>query len=327
MLDCFDGLVGVGKTCEGAVPVMDLKAHGIDETLLGQFTGAEDTPARMLSAVELRARAIIHNDVLSRFADRIKGHTFIDRYAAGQPDERVVLQNGTGQGGIVVEVNQPASNVRLIIGSLGLFANTTAPVVITVYDLTDGTVVATHTIDAIAGQDVRQNVQITLPARRQKKAYFIAHNLPDWYKVDLYPGCGSCGNKGYSHGGCVVSAGRLPAATPVRKANIQRTSHTSGLSAIVTVECDHGAMLCEIRDRLALPYSLKVAEEVYRYGIHQPRRMNSERLNLDLMKEKADRLGQEYVAAIGNLLGNMLLPTDPFCFTCKTPVKTAVVLP
>jgi hypothetical protein len=326
ILDCFDGLVGV-SACNGVEPVLNLSAHGIDETLLGQLTGPEDTPQSMLAAVETRARAIVHNDVLARYASRIKGHTFLDRYAAGQPDDRVQAMTGTGRGGIIVEANVPKSNLRLIIGNLGIFSAANGPVTITVYDLTDGSVAATQQIAGTAGRYTAQTVAISLPAHRQRKAYFITHDLPAWYNVDLFAGCGSCGFKGYTHGGCTVTAGRIAPNVPVRKANIQSTSHTSGLTATVTVECDHAALLCEVRNQLALPYSLKVAEEVYRYGIHQPRRMNSERLNLELMKEKAERLGAEYVESMKNLMGNMLLPNDPFCFACKTPVQTTVVLP
>jgi hypothetical protein len=97
--------------------------------------------------------------------------------------------------------------------------------------------------------------------------------------------------------------------------------------ATITIECDHGAMLCEIRNALALPYSMKVAEEIIRRGVHRVERMNPQRISLKLLKERADRLGEEYVGAMKNLMGNMPIPSDPFCFACKTPVRTAVVLP
>lgn len=227
----------------------------------------------------------------------------------------------------MVEIDQRRSNAILRIGRLGLYADTTGTVTITVYDLEDGTVAATHDIDVTAGESLTDDVRIALPAYRKAKRYFITHDLTDFYRVDLFPGCGSCGLRGYTHGGCRIIGGRIDTGVPMRYSNVRSVSHTSGLMAVITVECDHAQMLCEIKDRIALPYSLKVAEEVLRRGIAASERLNAQRLDMDNLKERADRLGAEYVSAMQNSIGNMRMPDDPFCFVCKSPVKSTVILP
>lgn len=327
MLNCFDALITLDNACASTPGVVALSTLGIDETLIAQFTGPEDTPEQLLRQAEGYARGVMHNDVLTWMAPRIIRRTFVDRAAIGVPDWDRVQQSGTGRGGIVVEIDNPRSNAILRIGSLGMWVPASGPVSIDVMDLLDGTIVATHTIDAIAGENVVNGVQIVLPAHRQRKAYFIHTQEADWYKVDISAGsCVHCvrGNLG---GGVHVWGGRLPNAVPSTKSNVQRVSHTSGLSATITVECDHAQMLCEIKDIMAMPYALKVAETIIRRGVHRAERMNSHRLNLDLLKERANGYGEEYASMMGNILGKMSLPNDPTCFACNDPVRYSVTIP
>jgi hypothetical protein len=124
-----------------------------------------------------------------------------------------------------------------------------------------------------------------------------------------------------------VWGGRIAPAFPVKRSNIQRTSSTSGLSVLVTLECAHAQLLCEVKDVMALPYLYKLGEAIMQRGIHAYSRMNSTRLNLDDLKDRADRYGQQYVAAMQNTLGRMRLPDDPRCFVCHTPLRSTVSLP
>lgn len=317
MLDCFDGLISLDRTCAAGSGSVSLQSQGIDETLIGKFTGPEDTVQSLLADCEEQARMTIAHDVLTYYADRIIPRTFVDRKGIGEADERQVLDSGTGIGGMLVEVNQPGSNAVIRIGSLGLYANTTGPVTITIYDLEDGSVVTTHTIEAEAGRSITEQVQITLPAYRKRKAYFITHDLEDWYRVGLHGSCGNC-HGGFDHGGVKVNGARLADGLQVKRSNLRLSTQTSGLSVVLTVECDHSRMLCEVKGALTLPYVLKVAECILRRGVDAVERMNSQRLDLDLLKERANRKGAEYAAAMENTVGKMRMPNDPMCFVCRS---------
>lgn len=299
---------------------------GMSETMLKDMTSGEETVGSMVAQCEQWARATMHNDVLTHMAQRIIGRTFIDRQHIGEPDEDQSLSSGTGIGGILVEIDQQKSNAVLRIGALGLYADFTGDVEITVYDLEDGSTAATYTITVVAGVSLTEDVQIVLPAYRKKKAYWITHDLTSYYKTWTSSSCGSC-TMGYYHGGVRVNGARLAAGLTKKKSNLRMSSETSGLMAVITVECDHAQMLCELRNSLALPYLYKVGEALMRRGIHAVTRMNSERLNMDLLKEKAAYYSEAYSSQMGKTLGKMRLPDDPMCFTCQQNTKTVISIP
>lgn len=319
-------------TCEGGDSgVLTLQSIGIDESLLADITGKEDTPGSLLANAHKYARGVMYNDVVTHFGSRMIRRTFLDRVMIGQADDRQTLETGSGIGGIVIEIGRnqtwQRSNVVLRLGSVGLWANITGTATVTVYDLDDSSIAAQVDVDVIAGRNIMEGVQIALPAYRRRKSYFITHSLGAWYRTTTEAsGCTTC-VKGRLGSDVDVWGGRLPAATPVKRSNIQRVSHTSGLSVLVTLECEHAQMLCEVKDVLAMPYLYKVGEAIMQRAIHAYGRMNSTRLQLDDLKERADRYGQQYVAAMQNTLGRMRLPDDPRCFACHTPSRSTVSLP
>ena len=332
MLNCFDGLITLDATCVGGDSgTMTLQAIGIDETLLADITGREDTTASVLANAEQYARAVMYNDVVTHFGSRMIRRTFLDRVHIGKADDRQTLETGAGIGGIVIEIGRnrtwQKSNVVLRLGSLGLWSNVTGTTTITVYDLDDSSIVATHDIDLIAGRNIMDGVQIALPAYRQRKSYYITHTLGAWYRTTTEAsGCTTC-VKGELGSDVQVWGGRIAPALPVTRANIQRGSGTSGLSVLMTLECAHAQMLCEVKDVMALPYLYKVGEAMMQRGIQSYNRLNSTRINLENLQDRADRYGQQYVAAMNNTLGRMRLPDDHRCFACHTPARSTVSLP
>ena len=328
MLDCFDGLISLDGTCAGNNSgVMSLQSlDGITETMLKDITGPEDTVASLLARCEQWARANMHNDVLTHLAPRMTGRTFIDRKHIGDQDDDQVLQTGTGIGGILVEINQPRSNAILRIGALGLFVDFTGDVTITIYDLEDGSVAATHTIGVTAGVSLTEDVQIVLPAYRKSKKYFITHDLTEYYQTWTSGSCGSC-TQGYYHGGVRVNGARLADGLSKKRSNLRLSSETSGLMAVITVECDHAQMLCEIRNALALPYLNKVGEAIMRRGIMAFGRLNSTTMNLEQLEKNAAYYAQAYADQLNRTLGKMRLPDDPMCFTCIQNTRTAISIP
>ena len=332
MLDCFDGLVSLDATCEGGTAgVVTLQSIGIDQTLLGKFTGAEDTVSGMLSDVETWARMTVYNDAVNaRMAD-IKGHTFVDRQRIGDADDSQTLMAGTAGtiGGIVVETSHPGSNIVIRIGMGYYYGNTPGTTTFTVYDLEDGSTVTTYTLTAVAGKNVSSNIQIALPAYRQSKRYLIAHTALDYYQVNVASGsCSACGEKGYRHGGVNMYGARISNAVSKKYSNLQRVSHTSGMGITVTVECDHGQWLCEVKNSLALPYLYKVGQGLITRGIDNLDRFNSYAgLNRDILVERAARYSAEYARAMDNTVGKMAVPDDPMCFSCKVRTMSISALP
>jgi len=331
MLDCFDGIVGLAHACESeysVIPAVPLESFGIDETMIAQFIGAEDTVASLVHDAQQHARMIIQGDVLSRYAARIIPRTFLHAQRVGEPDGQQTLVNGaTGLAGILVEVRQPHSNTRLTLSGLRFYAAATETVTVTVYDLSDGSAVDTFTVGAVADTITASPDTITIELPRRTGSFFIAHDRPTWRVQRIGSGCASCTGGRLSHGGVIVTGATLPASASMVRSNLRTTAFTGGLSVIVDVACDHAQYLCEHRSLLASPYAMKVAEIILRRGINAVERINSQRINLDLLKERADRTAEEYAAAMNNLLQHMVLPGDDVCFTCVRYSRVVTAAP
>jgi hypothetical protein len=325
MLNCFDNLITLAPTGS-----LSLATIGITERLLGSITNEEETPESLLENCETLARAVIANDVVTHFGDKIIPKTFVDRAGFGIPDEDAdVLTPAAGTiGGYVVEIDQPRSNAVLRIGMLGAWMTSTGPQTITIYDLADGSTIATHVLDCTAGVILREDVQIEIPAYRARRRLFITTNAATYHKVDVAPGdCLQCGKRGWHYQGVTVKGGILPAAAAKLWPNVQTVSHTSGLLMTITLECDHAAMLCEVKKTLALPYLYKVGHIMIDRAIHAFDRLNSETIPKDALMKRADRLGAEYVEAMKNALSKMQPPQDPMCFICHERTRSVVILP
>lgn len=329
MLDCFDGILWDRATCAPTSGQVSLQAVGLDRTLIGKLVGPEDSIESMVEACEEHARAVMVNDVITHFAKSVVPFTFLDRRAIGTPCDPKALKTDTGIGGVVIEVNQPRSNVVLTIANLGIFADVTGPVVVKVYDLDDGAEVATQTVEAIAGAVSVTGVQIELKASRRRRAFFVTTDQLSFYCTDVTPGstaCGSCGD-GYTNGGVTLKGGRLPDGVPPLRANVRTVSHTSGVMVTVTAACDHAALLCESKNVLALPYAYKVAEAIMARGASSMSRINDQTIDRDQLRDRADRYGAQYAAAMSNVVANMRPPEDSMCFVCATPTRNVIAIP
>lgn len=326
MLDCFDGLVWNKAACSPVEGAASLQSIGIDETLIGKLTGPEDTVESMLSDCEEHARAIMHNDVVGRFADRILPRTFLDRKHVGEAcSTRSLTSGATGLHGLVIEVNQKASNALVRISSLGVYSDIGGVVPVKVYDLEDGREVASVDVTTVANELSEASVEIVLKASRRRKEYFIAAELASFYCTGM-SNCGSCGDS-YTHGGATIYGARVPNGSQPIKSNASRTSFTGGVSATVSVECDHGQILCELKGALALPYLYKVGQAIMIRGVHQMGRLNDQTLDREQLRERADDYGRQYVDAMANSLGRAILPDDPMCFSCAAKTRSTISIP
>jgi hypothetical protein len=330
VLDCFDGLTGLANTCDAyaASPAVPLEDFGIDETLIAQFIGPEDTVASFLYGAEQQARLTIKTDILSKHAARIIPRTFLHSERVGEPDGHQTLVTGaTGRNGILVEVNQRAANTRLALTGWRFYAAVTESVTLTIYDLADGSAVDTVTIAATADILSSGGVDVTIPLPRRAGRFFIAHDRPTYRLQQVDAGCSSCTGGAYRYGGVLVTGASLPAATPMVRSNLRTGSRTGGLSVVVDVACDHSQYLCEAREMFTGPYVSKVIEVLLRRGINAVERMNTQRINLDLLKTRADRAGEEYAASMTNLMSGMVLPCDDVCFTCAKYARVVTSAP
>ena len=333
-MGCLSELVGLDVTCQqrdGKIYVGEL---GITEKELSDYMSADSTTVTDFIAdrVALAERWVM-TDMLTRLAPRMIGKTFVDRGRLGEFDERQTLMTApvNTEGGMVLDVCQPGSNLKLLVSSLSVWTDVGGDVDVVFADLTDGTVLHTETIEATTADKVgTKTVDISISIPRKKMRVLVTTDLPSYYRTTLHGGsCTTCGSKTYRQGPVEVYGAYISSADTVSYANIQRATHTSGLSIVLTVACDHEAFVCEHKGLLALPLGFKVAEEVVSYGLGNFDRINA-RIgtgNRDALVARRDEFGRKYADAIGRLWDNMPIPTDPACYLCNSMIRRVVALP
>jgi len=330
-MDCLTSLVSLDATCAGGGDgIVTLGQIGITEGLLAKVINEEETVAVMLDRALALAANVVRNDVVTFYADRIIPRSFVDGRGFGIANETGEIQTYAAgeRGGIVVELGESGSNQMLTLSDVQLLVDYTGPVTLSIHDLSTAQVVDSVTVNAVSGVP-SGSVRFRMPARKRRTSYFISTDTPSAYRTDLdyNAACMSCNYHGVMIHGVNVWGARLPAATAVRRPNLRAVSHTSGIYATVTVECDHAALLCEVRERVALPMLYKVGQLITDRAIHAFDRLNSQTMSKEALRERYDKMGQEYSAAMSNLLSKMPLPNDPTCFICHQRTRTVTAIP
>lgn len=333
-MGCLSELVGLDVTCQQRDGKTYVGELGITEKELSDYMSADSATIDDFIAdrVALAERWVM-TDMLTRLAPRMIGKTFVDRGRLGEYDERQTLMTApvNTEGGMVLDVCQPGSNLKLLVSSLSVWSDVGGDVDVVFTDLTDGTVLHTETIEATTADKLgTKAVDITISIPRKKMRVLVATDLPSYYRTTLHGGsCTTCGSKTYRQGPVEVYGAYISSAATVSYANIQRATHTSGLSIVLTVACDHEAFVCEHKGLLALPMGFKVAEEVVSYGLGNFDRINA-RIgtgNRDALVARRDEFARKYADAMGRLWDNMPTPTDAACFVCNSMIRRVVALP
>lgn len=321
MIDCLKGLVDLGDTC-GITPspgAVQLQTLGIDETFLAAITGPEGGPAKMLRQVEEWARLYMAGDVLRRMGPSAQGHSVLSRQLVGDPADGSAPASPTGSvGGVVVEVDPGRSNFTLAILTVTYAGTLAGGETLTIYDLSDGTSVYSAPLAAV------QPINLDLPAHRRKVRYFIAHDAAGYGNTIFGGSC--CGHK-YTHGGVAAYGGQIGAGVPPVAANVQEVQHGRGLSALISVGCDHAQLLCEMRFQMQMPYLYKIAQGIMDRAMQAVDRWNNVTLDKDLLARRAAQYEAEYQQQMQTVMNALQVPCSDPCFRCGRRVVSAVNLP
>lgn len=276
------------------------------------------------------ASEYVVRDVVTRYAKSIVPRTFIDNDRAGRWSDPDVLESGDVlyRYGVIVEVCSPGSNVRINISRLEFYGETSGTVTVKIHDLLSGEELASEDITAVAGQVSGVDVNISVQAMRRRTKLFISTEEDTFYKATVTGGCSTCTNRGiYSNGMMQVRAARVLKTDAVKSQNAVTSGTTGGLSALVSVSCDHGAWVCEMKSSMALPLLYCLAREVFNGALYNFDRWGIKDLRKDDVKERRDEFEALYSKSMNDLYEWMPIPRDPACFVCNSRTSTGVILP
>lgn len=331
-MGCLTELVSFLNTCGGASGAIDLSGLGITEKELADYVSEDNASiAEFVEERKAQAETVVTSDVLSRYATRIVPKNFAEVGRVGEPDENQSLLSATAgtNGGIVLEVKAPVSNVRIDLSRIEVYSDVGGDVDVLIYDLTDGSLFTTVTVSTTADAVATKQVNIQLPVYRKTGRYMLTTSMPTYYKVWAHGGgCASCGSSEYKMGNLRAYGARIADGAAYANHNMENVSHTSGLSVTASVVCDHKAWLCEIKDLVKLPYAYKVAEECVSYGLGNLDRFNVRQgQNPEKLAARAAMFAGKYAEAMEAMLKNMPTPADQTCFDCSRRTRQVISIP
>jgi len=333
-MGCLDNLIGLDGSCTSITGRVYLKDVGIQESELAQYLSEEEEGVEALvQSVGRAAAAQLTSDILGDMVaqQRIKAHTFVDRARIGyyHEEREVITPAASTLAGLVLDVYAPKSNIKLGITQLSVWPTANGTVTVSMYDMTDGTLIGTETITGCVANEIkRKDVDISIQARRHRMRVLCLTNMPTWNRVDIAEGCATCpGSREWQYSVMGAYGATIDNSAAKMYANVQRVTETGGLSVIASVDCDHGAFLCEQKEALAWPLMLLQASMFMQRALANVDRIGTRQLNRDVLQ---DRLGQyvaQYNDARSVLIKGMYVPDDQFCYLCKASARVNVMIP
>lgn len=329
-MDCFEGIIDTGGGCQSATGRISLKDIGIDDDFIGRIkSSAWPDVAALIASKRRVAVEYVARDVLNHYSTAMVARTFIDNDRLGKYADPEKLEAGDAlyRYGIVAEVCAPGSNVKLNISRIEFHGETSGNVVVKVHDLYDGSEVGSATIDAVAGMVSGEEVAISIQARRRKLKLFISTEEDAFYRATMTGGCATCTGTTYTRGMVTAKASRVLKTDAVKSQNLAASQSTGGLSAIVSVSCDHGAWVCDNKEALALPLIYCLGREIMTEALYSWGRWGIQDVRREDVEQRRDELEAHYSKAMQDVFGWMRVPNDPACFVCNSRVTSGVILP
>lgn len=330
MASCLDGLIGSDNGCATSTGRLFLGDIGISADFVKGLLGKEHATIDAFMAERRRlATEYVVRDVVNHLGAKVIGHTFIDHDRIGLwPDTEAVLTAASGYShGIVLDVCTPGSNTRLTAVRAEFYGQTTGPVTVTAYDMADGSIAGTLVMDCVADEIARADWDLQIQCRRERKRLFITTDQSSFYRSTASRGCASCSADHYRHGVLTARSARILSSAKKVQANIEPVSNTGGLSIIASVECDHEALLCDMRPACALALLYRLGAEVMNAALFNWQRWGIQNLRREDVEARRDQFDAEYSKAMGDLLQWVRTPSDPVCFSCDSRISTGVILP
>lgn len=333
-MGCFDNIIGIGG-CEEATPASGvyLRDAGISITDLGRFYGEEYADAIELGNDKIRvATNLVTNELNTSFGNKYLINTFIEDGRIGYFQENQTAKAGADElRGIDLCVYNNGSYLDFYIDKVQFHVAYTGNISLKVYDVIQNKVLDTFTVAVTSGVITDYTINKIYSTEKNKLHLFIGYNangISSYETTVLNSGCSSCMVGSYNKINTNVSAKSVYlTSTTVIDENIKGLSHTSGLSLVYSLKCNHTNWLCRYRKEVAQAVAYKASAEVIQYALYQATRTNMKASDVKELKERWNLYNSYYEKYIKNLVQNMVPPTDGKCFVCKDLTKSRIMLP
>jgi hypothetical protein len=330
-MDCFRNLIQVRDLCNVPLPKsgiyvddVGVSLNDIEAFITYQYNNAADYfNARVDHAVREMT-----NTIYNYFQGQYNATSLVDSHRLGVYNGSTLLKPGANYRGIQMLFNQSDTFFKVSIGEVSLLVDQTTTVTVEVWDLRQNKLLDQIDIATVAGQISTGYLHKSFDSSKQPLNLFIgydASSIGSYYtqiKSGLCCGKISCNNS-------YVSAYGVEVDGAFYDANATGINHTSGLSVVYDIACDHKSWICSHAESLALPLAYKTAEILVSdaaYNTSGERSTNHHTVNIDDLKERLAFYERKYKEVMTNWLSNMQVPNNR-CFQCNTPVRHKIMLP
>lgn len=334
-MGCFDNIIGIGG-CEEATPSSGvyLRDAGISIDDLAYMFGVEFADGIELANDKIRvATNLVVNELSTNFSSKYITHGILDNQRIGYFLENKPVKTGVNQlQGIDLVLRNTDSYISLYVDKIQMHVNYTGNITLNIYDVIQNKVLDTFTVATVAGVISDHAINKTYQSDKKRLHLVIAYNANgiDSYETNLTStgGCSSCQLGSYqSLNNYVQVKSVYVSSATVIDSNIFGLSHTSGISVLYSLKCNHEDWLCRYKNEIAWPIAYKAAAEIVQYSIFQGKRANQTNFEAEKMRERWNLYDSNYNKYMTNIMKNIVIPNDPKCFACKEITKTKIMLP
>ena len=328
---CFDGVVALKELCpeQSSFSGIWLNDVGISKSFINDIITSDGGDiAEFVTSKTNHAINIIKNAIHGKYGNRINSTTLVHDHRLGFTQNNMATLAGGDWKGIQITLSNYSNYINLNLSEVSLQVNTNGTVPVLVYDLYQNALLYTIPVTAVSGQIVTVYPHKIISSDGRPLNLFIGYNATGITSRTTYIRQGQCcGNTSCSNSYMTAQGVTNSTGTFIDE-DMTAINHTAGVSLTYSLNCDAYAWMCAYARVLALPIAYKTASEITLHAIqNNMRSSNTTNLNTEQLKENQAFYELQYREQLDAILLNMNIPTDSVCFQCKTPSKTAIVLP
>lgn len=330
---CFDNIVALKELCTDTEPFSGIYLNDVGITkafITSILTSDYETIQEFVDSKVNHAIRIMKNAIHAKYGNRVNSSSLISDARLGFTQKNLVSIAGGNFRGIHLTLNNSSNYINFNLSSLSLQINTTGTVNILVYDVYQDKLLYTIPVSAVAGEIVTVNPHKIIASDGNPLNLFIGYDATGISSITTHLRDNQCCGVSSCTTSFLKAQGVTNSAGVFKDENFSSINHTSGLSLVYSLNCDSFAWMCAYAQPLALPIAYKAAAEMYDHASKNAlnfRSSNNVNLNMEQIKQIQEKYEFMFREQLDSLLHNMNLPQDSICFQCKTPSRSAVILP
>ncbi len=341
---CLDGLIKVGRECEGTGNItleeIGLLLPEIDSFVDGNYkNGRELGEAKIHSAIHQ-----VFQDIHARFNEKYRLNTVIDNEKLGYFNGGcATVENRGSYSGIELEFCSKDSYIDIYVSDVELNLRYSGKSKLYVYNLLTGKKLDEFEFESIEGCATFVEINKTYKAVRQRLHLgFLIDSSEIEFSYETFlknSGCKSCekgnmarANKFIHARGVYVKpeiddsdidpeTGEFLQNAKKIKTNIFGERHTSGMTIHYSCQCNHDDWICQYKNKLIFPILYKAGEEILKYALYTSNCLNSKTtLDAEKLQLRVIEYKENYERLIKPLIDGIKVPFDNTCFHCRDSV-------